>query len=125
MIWLWVAIGLGSKEILGIRISKEKCVVCSKGFKHGRHNTIVTAKGLDEDMYVPDTEPTIASSGREFIQRRRRLSRSKFDVSKKAELIEMISNDTGKIRTDMRRKESLHNERVRTCNYDIITAVIR
>ena len=76
-------------------------------------------------MCVPDTEPTIAPSGREFIQRHRRLSRSKFDVNKKSKLIEMISNDTGKIRTDARRKESLHNEGVTTCDNDIIIAVIR
>ena len=125
LIWLWVAIGLENKEILGIRISKEKCAVCSKGFKHGRYNTIVTAKGLDEDMYVLDTESTIASSAREFIQRHRRLSRSKFDVSKKSKLIEMISNNTTDTRTGAKRKEPLHKVGVRTCNDDIITAVIR
>ena len=76
-------------------------------------------------MYVLEIELSIPPSGRGFIQRNRRLSRSKFDMNKKAELIEMISNDTGKIRTDARRKESLHNEGVTTCDNDIITAVIR
>jgi len=73
-------------------------------------------------MYVLEIEP---SSGRGFIQRNRRLSRSKFDVNKKAELIEMISNDKSKTRTDVGRKESLHNEGVTTCDNEIITVVIR
>ena len=76
-------------------------------------------------MFVSEIELSIPPNGRVFIQRHRRLSRSKFDMNKKAELIEMISNDTGKVRTDARRKESLHNEDVTTCDYDIITAVIR
>ena len=76
-------------------------------------------------MYVLDTESTMASSAREFIQRHRRLSRSKFDVSKKSKLIEMISNNTTDTRKGAKRKEPLHKEGVRTCNDDIITAVIR
>jgi hypothetical protein len=76
-------------------------------------------------MCFSENELSIPPKGRVFIQRHRRLSRSKFDMNKKAELVEMISNDTGKIRTDARRKESLHNEGVTTCDNDIITAVIR
>jgi hypothetical protein len=76
-------------------------------------------------MSVTEIELSIPTNGRGLIQRHRRLSRSKFDVNKKAEIIEMISNDTSKTRTDARRKESLHNEGVTTCHNDIITAVIR
>ena len=76
-------------------------------------------------MYVLEIELSIPPSGRGFIQRNRRLSRSKFDVNKKAELIEMISNDKSKTRTDAGRKESLHNEGVTTCDNEIITVVIR
>jgi hypothetical protein len=65
-------------------------------------------------MCVSEIELSIPPNGRVFIQRHRRLSRSKFDMNKKAEFIEMISNDTGKVRTDARRKESLHNEDVTT-----------
>jgi hypothetical protein len=98
---------------------------CSKGFKHGRYNTIFTAKGLYEHMFVPEIELSIPLNGRGFIQRHIRLSRSKFDVNKKAELIEMISNDTSKTRTDATRKKSLRNEGVTTCDNDIMTVVIR
>jgi hypothetical protein len=76
-------------------------------------------------MSVTEIELSIPRNGRGFVQRHRRLSRSKFDVNKKAELIEMISNDTSMTRADARRKESLHNEGVTTCDNDIITAVIR
>ena len=43
LIWLWVAIGLESKEILGIRISKERNILLAKQFIsslvkiHGQH----------------------------------------------------------------------------------------
>ena len=43
MIWLWVAIGLESKEILGIRISKERNMLLAEQFIsslvkiHGQH----------------------------------------------------------------------------------------
>jgi hypothetical protein len=83
---------------------------CSKGFKHGRYNTIFTAEGLYEDMFVSEIELGIPLKGRGFIQRHRRSSRSKFDVNKKAELIEMISNDTSKTRTDAMRKKSLQEQ---------------
>jgi hypothetical protein len=76
-------------------------------------------------MFVSEIELSTPLKGRGFIQRHRRSSRSKFDVNKKAELIEMISNDTSKTRTDARRKKSLHNEGVITCDNDIMTAVIR
>jgi hypothetical protein len=66
-------------------------------------------------MYVLEIELSIPPSGRGFIQRNRRL-RSKFDVNKKAELIEMISNHKSKTGTDDGRKESLHNEGVTTCD---------
>ena len=66
-------------------------------------------------MYVLEIELSIPPSGRGFIQRNRRL-RSKFDVNKKAELIEMISNHKSKTGTDAGRKESLHNEGVTTCD---------
>jgi putative transposase len=43
LIWLWVAIGLESKEILGIRISKERNILLAEQFIsslvkiHGQH----------------------------------------------------------------------------------------
>ncbi|MBV9175603.1 MAG: hypothetical protein JO327_07325 [Nitrososphaeraceae archaeon] len=43
-------------------------------------------------------------------------------MNKKDEFIEMISNDTSKTRSGARRKRSLHNEGVTTCDDDIITA---
>jgi hypothetical protein len=73
-------------------------------------------------MYVLKIDLSISPSGGELIQRRRGLSISKFDANKKDELIEMISNDTSKTQSGARRKKSLHNEGVTTCDDNIITA---
>ena len=48
MIWLWVAIGLESKEILGINISKERNMLLAERFIsslvgiHGQHHPVST-----------------------------------------------------------------------------------
>jgi hypothetical protein len=73
-----------------------------------------------------EIELNISSSRGELIQRHRGSSISKFDANKKDEFIEMISNDTSKrvrlLRSGARRKTSLHNEGVTTCDEDIIRA---
>ena len=62
---------------------REKSAGCSKGFKHGRYNTIVTIKGLYEDMYVLEIDLSILPGRGELIQRHRGLSISEFDANKK------------------------------------------
>jgi DDE domain len=50
LIWLWVAIGLESKEILGIRISKERNILLAEQFIsslvkiHGQHPVIIVGR---------------------------------------------------------------------------------
>jgi hypothetical protein len=110
------------RTILVISIFREKSAGCSKAFKHGRYNTIVTIKGLYEDMYVLEIDLSISPSGGEHIQGHIGSLISKFDANKKDEFIEMISNDTSKTRSGAKRKRSLHNEGMTTCDDDIITA---
>jgi superfamily II DNA or RNA helicase len=96
------------------KTSKEERQDVLKGFREGRYNAIVTSKVLDEGVDIPDAELGIILSGtgsaREFIQRLGRLLRPKFDINKKAKLIEIISAETREIETSIKRKKSLHNE---------------
>src|ERR687888_853110 len=96
------------------KTDKEERQDVLKGFREGRYNAIVTSKVLDEGVDIPDAELGIILSGtgsaREFIQRLGRLLRPKFDINKKAKLIEIISAETREIETSIKRKKSLHNE---------------
>jgi superfamily II DNA or RNA helicase len=94
--------------------NKEERQDALQGFRDGRYKAIVTSKVLDEGVDVPDAELGIILSGtgsaREFIQRLGRLLRPKFDVNKKARLIEIISAKTQETRTSAKRQRALHSE---------------
>ncbi len=76
-------------------------------FRSGAYMRIVTSRVLDEGIDVPDASLGIILSGsgssREFIQRLGRLLRKK--EGKRAQLVEIVSNETREIKISQRRRK--------------------
>ena len=77
-----------------------------RGFKEGIYRAIVSSQVLDEGVDVPEANVGIILSGtgspREFIQRLGRILRP--SPGKRAILYELVSSETGEVRTASKRK---------------------
>lgn len=84
-----------------------------QGFRDGTYQAIVSSQVLDEGVDVPEANVGIILSGtgsvREFIQRLGRILRPR--EGKQAVLYELVSRQTGEVRTSYRRKRQLRLRR--------------
>jgi len=90
------------------RTGKDERREVLQGFKEGAYKAIVSSQVLDEGVDVPEANVGIILSGtgssREFIQRLGRLLRP--SPGKMAILYELVSRETGEVRTSSRRKKN-------------------
>ncbi|MGQ9734812.1 MAG: DEAD/DEAH box helicase family protein [Candidatus Bipolaricaulia bacterium] len=88
------------------RTGKDERRQVLQGFKEGIYQAIVSSQVLDEGVDVPEANVGIILSGtgssREFIQRLGRILRPA--PGKRAVLYELVSSETGEVRTAYRRK---------------------
>lgn len=90
------------------RTGKDERRQVLEGFKEGIYQAIVSSQVLDEGVDVPEANVGIILSGtgsnREFIQRLGRLLRPSPGPGKVAVLYELVSSETGEVRTASKRK---------------------
>jgi superfamily II DNA or RNA helicase len=89
------------------RTGKDERRQVLQGFKEGAYKAIVSSQVLDEGVAVPEANVGIILSGtgsnREFIQRLGRILRP--SPGKRAVLYELVSAETGEVRTAYKRKQ--------------------